>query len=243
MRISFSGSANTGKSTLVNAFLNKWPMYETPKTTYRDFIKDNNLEHSSKTSDSTQLEILNWMLLDLEKYPKDSNVVFDRCPWDNLAYTLQGNANGIISDPIVAATISLVKKALSNIDIIFWIKRNPKIAIVNDGMRDVDETFISQTETIFNDLFDQYCNNLESDIFYPKEDCPAIIQIDQYSIDDRLWFIDQYIDYKGDLIETTTSILDPDNIDLLEQLINEQKDQIKQDAQLKMLVDQIKNNK
>jgi thymidylate kinase len=243
MRIAFSGTASSGKSTLTNAFLKRWPMYTTPTKTYRDIIVENNLEHSSKTSEETQLLILNWMMEEQAKYTKNSNVVFDRCPWDNLAYTLQGNAAGLISDEVTAASISFVKESLKNIDIIFWIRYSPSIKIVADGLRDVDENFIKATDTIFSDLYHQYCENLESDIFYPKEDCPAIIQLDGTTVDDRLWFISQFIDYNGKLIETTDSILDPSNADLLETMIKEQQIEQSKDIQFKNLVNQIKKTR
>ena len=245
MRIAFAGTANTGKSTLIQSFLKKWPMYSTPTTTYRDLLIENKLEHSSKTTEETQLLILDWMMKEQDKYPKGSKVVYDRCPLDNLAYTLQGNSNGIISDEVTAATISLVRESVKNLDIIFWLKYNPSIKIVNDGVRDADIDFIKQTDGIFGDLFHQYCENLESDIFFPKEDCPAIIQIDESfaTLDSKMWFINEFIDYKGDLIETTDSILDPSNVDLLEQMLNEQKSEMQNDMQIQNLVKQLKKSR
>ena len=50
MRIAISGTANTGKSTFVKDFIKKWPSYSTPKTTYRDIMKDVGDEHSSNTN-------------------------------------------------------------------------------------------------------------------------------------------------------------------------------------------------
>jgi hypothetical protein len=190
--------------------------------------------------------ILDFMMKQLESFPKDANIVFDRSPWDNLAYTLQGNARGLISDEVCAATISLVRESLKNLDIIFWIKSDPKaIPIVSDGMRDSDPEYIAETDQIFSDLYHQYCENLESDIFYPKENCPAIIQMDTgcLTVDDRIWFIGEFIDYKGDLIETTDSILDPSNVDLLEQMLREQKNEISKDSQIQSLIDQIKTQR
>lgn len=224
MRIAFSGTANTGKSTLVNAFRQRWPMFASPNKTYRDVIKENNLEHSSLTTDETQLLILDWMMAEQMKYPKGSKVVYDRCPWDNLAYTLHGNATGKISDSVTAATISFVKESMKNLDFIFWIKHNPTIKVVKDGLRDVDEKYILEVDATFNELFEQYMDNLEVDVFYPKEDCPAIICIDEYfpMVDDRLMFIGEFIDYKGDLIETQQSVLDPSNLDYLEQMLKDQ---------------------
>lgn len=241
MRISFSGTSCTGKSTLAKFFLEKWPMYTTPQKTYRDVISENNFEHSSKTSDVTQLSILNWMMEEQTKYPPASKVLYDRCPWDNLAYTLYGNASGTISDETAAATISFVKESMRNLDIIFWIKHNPKIKIVNDNLRDTNEEYIKGVDMVFQGLFDQYMENLENDVFYPKDDCPAIICIDENftSIDDRLMFIGEFIDYKGDLIEGE-SLLDPDNLEFLEQMVKDQEREKENEDRINKIVNEFK---
>jgi predicted ATPase len=85
MRLAISGTACVGKSTLLKAFLQRWPMYGTPLKTYRDVITENDLEHSSKTTEETQLLILDWMMTTQEKFKKEDNIIFDRCSWDNLA--------------------------------------------------------------------------------------------------------------------------------------------------------------
>jgi predicted ATPase len=241
MRISFSGCAGQGKSTLVKAFLRRWPMYTTPKETYRDIIVKEGLEHSSQTNEETQLHILNWMMEEQSKYGKDSNVVFDRCPLDNLAYTLQGNIDGKISDEVVAATISFVKESMKELDIIFWMPYDERIKLVNDGMRDTDKEYVKKTNKIFEELYDQYADSLESDVFFPKEDCPAIIPIDNsfFTVDDRIAFVAEFIDRNGNLIETTNSILDPSNINLLEQMVKEQEKQLLDDEQIKRVMKQI----
>lgn len=240
MRIAFSGAANTGKSTLFNAFKRKWPMYSSPVKTYRDVIKENNLEHSSKTNAETQLVILDWMMQELKSNPKGSKVVYDRCPWDNLAYTLQANAAGLISDEVAAATISFVRESMKDIDIIFWLPYNDKIKIVNDSLRDANPEYIKKTDTIFRELFNQYSNDLESDVFYPKEDCPAIIEMFGDTVDDRLFYIAQFIDRNGDLIETQNSILSPDNANMLEDMLKEQLEQKNADEKLKDIIKQHK---
>lgn len=241
MRISISGTSNTGKSTLINAFLNRWPMYSTPVKSYRDVIKDNHLSHSSNTGDETQLTILNFMMEEMKKYPKESRVVYDRCPWDNLAYTLQGNALNQISDQTTAATISFVKESMKDIDIIFWLKYNPSIKIVDDGLRDAKLDYIKQTDQVFQELFNQYMDNLEEDVFYPKNDCPAIVCIDDHftTIDDRLMFIGEFIDYKGDLIEGD-SLLDPNNLDVLEQMVKDQSREKENEDRINKIVSEFK---
>lgn len=241
MRIAFSGSANTGKSTLIDAFLKRWPMYTTPVKTYRDIIKEKNLPHSSNTSGETQLLILNWMMEELSKTTKESKVVFDRCPWDNLAYTLHANALGKISDEVTAATISFVKESMKDLDIIFWLKYNPDIKIVSDGFRETDKDYIVQTDQIFNGLFEQYMENLENDVFYPREDCPAIICIDNSfsTVDDRLMFIGEFIDHRGELIEPD-NIFTPENIELLENMLKEQELEIKNEDRINAILSEFK---
>jgi hypothetical protein len=241
MRISISGSANSGKSTLVKAFLNKWPMYNTPSKTYREFLKENNLSHSSNTSDDTQLTILNWMMEEQSKYPSGSKVIYDRCPLDNLVYTLQGNSLGKISDQTTAATISFVKESMKDIDIIFWLKHNPTIKIVDDVLRDTNEDYIKQTDQLFQGLFDQYMENLEVDVFFPKDDCPAFICLDNTfaTVDDRLMFIGEFIDYKGDLIEGD-SLLDPNNLEVLEQMVKDQERETENETRINKIVSEFK---
>lgn len=242
MRIAVSGAACTGKSTLINAFKKRWPMFSSPSKTYRDIIKEKNLSHSSNSNEETQLTILDWMMSELKNYPKGSKVIYDRCPWDNLAYCLQGNGNGKVSDEITAATISFVKESMKDIDIIFWIKQNPEIKIVADEFRDDNEDYIKQTDQIFQELFNQYMENLEVDVFYPKEDCPAIICIDEsfLTVDDRLMFIGEFIDYKGDLIEDENSILDPSNVQMLEEILGAQKKEQGEELKLKDIMKSFK---
>jgi len=240
MRISISGSACVGKSTLVESFKRRWPMYAYPQKTYRDIISENDLSHSSNTNEDTQLLILDWMLKEQEKFPSGSKVIYDRCGWDNLAYTLQGNSNDLISDEVTAATISLVRESMKGLDIIFWLKRDPNIKIVNDAMRDTDPAFLQQTDQIFEDLMHQYCENLESDIFYPKEDSPLIIQVEGVDLDSRIAFIAEFIDRNGNLIETETSILDPQNLDILEQMIKDQEGQKLSEDQLNAVMKKLK---
>lgn len=241
MRIAISGTAGQGKSTLLKAFLNRWPMYMTPSKTYRDVIVENNLSHSSNTSDETQLLILNWMMEEQLKYPKDSHVIYDRCPLDNLAYALHGNAIGKIGNQTAAATISFVKESMRDLDIIFWLKYNPSIKIVDDDMRDTNLQYIKQVDGIFQGLFDQYMENLEQDVFFPSEDCPAIVCIDEHftTIDDRLMFIGEFIDHKGDLIEGD-SLLDPENLEVLEQMVKDQERETVNEERINKIISEFK---
>lgn len=242
MRISISGTQNSGKSTLLQAFLQKWPMYGTPVKTYRDVIKEHNLEHSSNTNEETQLLILDWMMKTQEKMPKDSHIIYDRCTWDNLAYTLVANSYDQISDEVTAATISLVRESMKNIDIIFWLPFDEDIKVVDDGLRDTNNIHIKEVDKVFEQLYEHYVENLDTDIFYPKEDCPAIIPVEGKTIDDRLFYISQFINDSGNLIEPEGDLFSEENLQMLEALLKDQEAAGKADEQVKKLVKEIKNN-
>ena len=243
MKIALAGCGNSGKSTLLQAFLRRWSMYKTPTTTYRDLIVSKGLQHSSKTSDETQALILDWMIKEQDKYGKDENVVYDRCPWDCLAYTLQANEANLVSDETAAAIIDIVKNSLKHIDIIFWLRHDPSIRIVDDGMRDTDLDFIKKSDQIFADLYHQYAEHLEISPFYIAQDTPAIVEVIGSSIDDRIAWIGEFLNERGELIETEKSILDPENVQILEQMLKDQGMQIEKDNEFKNLTKQINNFK
>jgi predicted ATPase len=243
MRIAVSGTAAQGKTTLINHFLRRWPMYKTSQKTYRDIIKENNLTHSSSTNAETQLLILDWMTKNLKENKNEKYFIYDRCPLDNLVYTLHANERNLISDEITAATIDIVKASLKDLDIIFWLKYDPSIKVVKDGLRDTDIQYIKEIDEIFAGLYEQYTDHLKNTPFYIAEDCPAIIPIEGLSIDDRVAWIGEFIDTRGDLIETKESVLDPKNLDMMEQMLKEQGLWMKKDSEFKQMTDQIKNFK
>jgi len=244
MKIAFSGSGNVGKSTLIQSFLKKWPMYRTPAKTYRDIIKENDLKHSSNTTAETQLLILDWMTQTLEANKNEKHVVYDRCPLDNLAYTLHAAEKDQVSEDVLGVTVDVVRRSLKNLDIIFWIKYDPSIKIVDDGLRDANLNYIKEIDDIFAGLYEQYSDDLEKTPFFIAEDCPAIIPIENIpNLDDRIAWVGEFIDQKGDLIETQDSILDPKNLEMMEQMLRDQQQWTENDDQFRNLTKQIKNFK
>ena len=50
MRLAISGTAHSGKTTLLKSFLHTWRNYESPSTSYRDILKEKELDHSKGTT-------------------------------------------------------------------------------------------------------------------------------------------------------------------------------------------------
>ena len=241
MRIAISGCQNTGKTTLITNILQVWPQYVTPEKTYRDLIKDKQLPHSSLASKDTQLDILSFMIEQMGDYNKDSKVVYDRCPIDNLVYTLWCHDKGIdgFDKTFVDQTISLVKESMRSLDIIFLLRYDPLIKIEDDGLRDTNVEYIKEIDNIFGVLSDQYTHNLSADIFFPKDDSPCIITLPT-SGQHRIDIIAEYIDVNGELPGDEQSLFNPNNLDELELLVQQQRSALDNERKERALYDKFK---
>lgn len=236
MRIAFSGTANTGKTTMINIFSDIWKNYKTPAYTYRDLIKEKNLSHSSGTTADTQSEILNFMVDQLTEYTSEPKIIYDRCPMDNLAYTLwcyEKQVEGF-DKPYVDLAISKVKESMRHLDIIFLFKYDETILVENDGLRDTNIEYIKEIDNIFEAIYQQYSQNLHADIFFPKDDSPCVIKLPT-SINDRIQTMRDYLNTDGDLYGEDESIFNPNNLSELEKLVKQQQNALAIEAREKEL--------
>jgi len=219
MRIAISGTACQGKSTLVKDFLEQWPSYTTPEKTYRDIIAENNLEHSSKTNKETQRKILDFQIEELQKYRNGDNVLFDRCPLDNLVYSMwaceqEGND---IDEEFVSSCLPLVRESFRNLDIIFFvpITKAAPVSIVEDGVRDTNQRVIEEIDYIFKAVHRDHEHNPKTNIFV-VDDKPAIIEVfgDRR---ERIEIIKLYIDAEGDALQPG-NLIDDDTLESMEKM-------------------------
>ena len=226
MRIAISGTTGIGKSTLINDFLNNWSSYKTPDSSYRDVLKDKNYPHSKNCNKEGQWAILNSMLDEMQKYSKDDKVIFDRCPWDMLVYSLWASEKGSsdIDKEFIDKIIPIVKNSLKNLDLILFIpiSKHSPVAIEDNGKRETDPDYIAEIDWIFKALFHEYQHSLGKTPFFDAEDSPAIIEIFGNPLE-RIMLIQQYLNVDGEVIgDEGDSILNPDNIEELEKLMLEQ---------------------
>jgi predicted ATPase len=203
MRIAVSGTASTGKSTFIKDFIGKWKNYSTPDKTYRDIIAEGNLPHSDKTSVATQRAILDYQVLTQSQYKETDNIIFDRCPLDNLVYSMWAlnQGEGDIDEKFIDECIPLVRESMKNLDIIFFIPitKVAPIAIEDDGVRHADEQYIKEIDLLFKEFQRRY-NHQSLEPFFPQDNSPAIIEIFG-SRQERLYMAGLYIDIDGDAIE------------------------------------------
>ena len=223
MRIAFSGTGNSGKTTLLRSFLYSWTNYTAPEKTYRDILQEKNLPHSSKLTTETQESILNFMVDDVQLAGKDDKIAYDRCPLDAIAYSMWAHDKKIegFTKEFVTNLIKLMREAMRSLDIIFLCRFDPSQAIQDDGFRDTDKKFIVEVDNIFYSLYRQYTEHPEADIFFPKGDSPCIILLPDKG-QERIDLIGEYVTPDGDMYSDESSLFNPENINQLEDLVKQQ---------------------
>jgi hypothetical protein len=227
MRIAFSGTACTGKTTVVKAFLERWSDYKTPKTTYRDVIKNN--RHSKKTDKKTQLAILDFMITQQKPYTPHDKVVYDRCPLDNIVYTLWAHDKGLkgFNENYINMSIEKVKESMRSLDIIFLITRDLMGPIESNLIRETDPQYVIEIDNIFKAIHKQIQTTGVSP-FLPQHDSPALIEISG-TTEERIEQIAMYVTPEGTMYGEEQSLVNMDEIAKMEQLIRDQKEFLKKD--------------
>tara|TARA_R100000315_G_scaffold58077_1_gene33042 strand:- start:678 stop:1406 length:729 start_codon:yes stop_codon:yes gene_type:complete len=234
MRIAFSGTGNSGKTTLVKSFLYSWDNYITPEKSYRDLLIEEDLSHSSNTTVETQKKILDFFINQVQEHEKGAKVVYDRCPLDNIVYTMWCHEKGTegFDKDFVTSQISLMRESLRFLDIIFLCRFDEKQSVEDDGVRDTDVDFIKEVDNIFYSLYRQYTENPEADIFYPKGDSPCIIEL-PHEGQQRIDLISEYVTPEGEMYGEDVSIFN--NINELERLVQQQKEALDKEEKEKEL--------
>tara|TARA_R100000951_G_scaffold83290_1_gene71057 strand:- start:16271 stop:17011 length:741 start_codon:yes stop_codon:yes gene_type:complete len=225
MRISVSGTANQGKTTIVSDFVKKWPTYREANFNYRKLLEDKGLSHSKGTSKETQMAILEGMAKEILSWDPDENIIMDRNPLDNIVYSLWAHDKGVgdIDDKFIEECIPIVAESMRAFDILFFvpITKAHTVEIVDDGTREADETYINEVDAIFKAIQYQYRHDIKNCPFFIEEDAPAIIEIFGDPLT-RMQMIAQYIDVDGDAIEADNSQFSPENIAAMEELLTDQ---------------------
>lgn len=208
MKIACSGANSVGKSTLINDFIKNWPNYGTPVESYRDVLKQKKLKHSENSSEETQQVVLEFLIKQLEGH-KEPNVIFDRCPLDNLAYSTWLFLKDKVDEKFLDESRLACREALSKLDIIFYLPLTSAapVPLVDDGFRSVDPVMREEIDNIFK-VFQQSYLSGDGRIF-KENDSPALIEI-YGNPQQRIEMIKLYLNEKGEPFgEEQSLIADP----------------------------------
>jgi thymidylate kinase len=178
MKIAFIGTQCNGKSTLVEEFRTKWPMYKQPEKTYRDLIKEKKIKNNKNGTEKSQKAILDALVDEviLATASEEKHIVFDRCVIDNIAYSLWLNEKGKVSDEFILDTRRVVMETVKMYDIIFFLPLREEIKLEKRKGREIDPAYRQEIDHIFRALVTSYEKN--TGVFFPVRDCPAVITLD-----------------------------------------------------------------
>jgi predicted ATPase len=250
MRLAISGSANQGKTTLINDFLAEWPVYKKESSTYRELLKKEKLPHSKNATKDSQWKILNFMVDELQKYKRTDNVIFDRCPLDNLVYSMwcMEKQTSDIDKEFIDKCIPIVRESMRFLDIIFFtpITKVAPVPIKEDKSkeREIDPVYIKEIDSIFKAIYNQYTLNSGKNPFFPKNDQPGMIEIFGNPLE-RIQMIKFYVDKDGQPIggdpSTPDNLFNPENLTAMEALLKEQKKIANNETAYKKEINKIKD--
>lgn len=243
MRIAFSGAACTGKSTTIEAFLRKWSNYTLIQSDYRKLIKKTK-NHSSKATKKNQQAILDIMLAETCRFTAHDKVVFDRCPLDNIIYSLWCFDKGVkgFTDKFIEESIAKVRESMRHLDIIFICTRDMMPPIVNNGVRDTDPIFVDEINTLFKTTFKQVQKGVEYSPFFPAGDSPGIIDI-HGTTEERIAQIALYVTEDGNAFGEEQSLVNMKELEDMYKLLSDQKETLTEEQRQKLGLLNIIQNK
>jgi thymidylate kinase len=215
MRIAISGAQCMGKSTLIKDFLAEWTSYKTPEKTYRDILIESELPHSSSTTKKTQQAILDFQVKQLEATRKSDKIIIDRCPLDNLVYSMWAYHHGVgdIDFNFIKKCVPVVRDSFKHIDIIFYIPITRAVKtpdIEEDGMRDANPFMRVEIDNLFKVFAMENRDNPKSN-YFNADDRPPIIETfgDRH---ERIQIMKLYLDADGDSMDPNGSLFNDPNL-------------------------------
>jgi hypothetical protein len=153
------------------------------------------------------------MIDEIEKYDSKDHVIFDRCPLDNLVYTMWAYHKGVgdIDELFVEKCIPIVRESMKMLDIIFIvpITNVAQDEIEDDGQRETDADYISEIDNFFKAMYTNWSK--EDERFFPKEDRAALIEIFG-STDERIKMLEFYIAENGNMFGEDESLVDTNTL-------------------------------
>ena len=163
-------------------------------------------------------------------------MVYDRCPLDNLIYTLwaHGKSKKGFTESFVKDCIEKVKESLRNLDIIFVCTRDlmPPVVQKND-IRETDPVYVEEVNNLFKEIAKQAQGNLGKSPFFPKDDSPAVIEL-YGTPEERTALISLYVTPEGNAFGEEQSFVNMDEINKMYSLIVEQKDLLSNEQKQKL---------
>lgn len=160
MKICISGSQNLGKSTFIKDIIDVYPYFRTPSVTYRNVVKDNNLNINKKADIKGQSMIFNKVTEELLTLT-DGQVILDRCLFDAYIYSKWSHLNNPatnIDATFLTLQLEMAKFYSAYYDYIIFIPMlmdGTDPVMEEDGLRETDASYRIEVDELFNQMYSE----------------------------------------------------------------------------------------
>lgn len=207
-KIGVIGTQCIGKTTLIQDMIEKWPMFETPATSYRDLVKDKKLPINKLGTKESQEAILNHIIDEVMFNHGKKKMIFDRTPVDNLVYSLWLYEKGVsdIDEAFIDKCVKLLRNSIKFYSVIFYLPfcKENDVTLTSAPQRDIDPIYRSEIGHLFEGIYKAW--EKTGSRFFDTDDCPAFIPISG-SRDERIALMTLYINEKGDFYGENESLV------------------------------------
>jgi hypothetical protein len=158
MRIAVSGTHSVGKSTLVADILQAFPGYLHEPEPYRALREHYPIKFGKESTRYCNGLQLYYSISRVMSYrDQSSNVVFDRCPVDYIAYSQYTAHYGQtdLDKPFIESFIEPVRQTLASHDMIIFvpISRHHPMHLEADGIRPTDTHYRVEVDRYFKSIY------------------------------------------------------------------------------------------
>ena len=165
MRVAVAGSHNTGKSTLIAAFLERRPEYVHEPEAYEALADDVDLTSSEGPTLDGLASLLQYTMSVVASQAPGTRVIFERSPVDYLAYAAASRAAGTSRSSVAAfldAHALEVRASVRHLDLIVLLPVSSQGPFISRA--DEDDRFRKRVdERLRRALIDDECDLFDGD--------------------------------------------------------------------------------
>lgn len=145
MRIAVSGSHGTGKSTLIDEFLQAHPDFMHEPEPYTVLVEEFGEEFSAEPCVDDFFRQLEFNISRIQEHARGERVIYERCPIDFLAYI------DALDSQAAQASLDRVSEALQHLDLILYLPVDHTIETSEDEYPKLRGAVDRRLSAILND--------------------------------------------------------------------------------------------
>jgi len=145
VRIAVSGTHCTGKSTLIEEFLQAHPDFVHEPEPYTVLVEEFGEEFSGEPCVEDFYRQLQFNVDRLKQHPREERVIYERCPIDFLAYI------DVLDSQAAQASVGLVTEAIRSLDLILYLPIDPTLDVPHDEYPKLRESVDRRLSAVFHE--------------------------------------------------------------------------------------------